>query len=101
MKALEYGALPSYAWYYEKSGTDADAVYHYEAQINAAAENYKLAASMLGDLQDARMTAHEAVQAGVYRVEYNNSATLYFNYTDAAVTVDSITVEPMSCQRVN
>ena len=101
LKALEYGALPSYAWYYEKSGTDADAVYHYEAQINAAAENYKLAASMLGDLQDARMTAHEAVQAGVYRVEYNNSATLYFNYTDAAVTVDSITVEPMSCQRVN
>lgn len=101
LKALEYGALPSYAWYYEKTGTDADAVYHYEAQINAAAENYKLAASMLGDLQDARMTAHEEVQAGVYRVEYNNSAALYFNYTDAAVTVDSITVEPMSCQRVN
>ena len=47
------------------------------------------------------MTAHYEVQEGVYCTEYNNSTTLYFNYTDEAVTVNSITVEPMSCQRVN
>ena len=102
LKALEYGAMPSYAWDYTKMGDETiDTVYHYESQINTAAANYLTAAQTLGDLQDARMTAHYEVQDGVYCTEYNNSTTLYFNYTDEAVTVNSITVEPMSCQRVN
>ena len=102
LKALEYGAMPSYAWDYTKTGDETiDTVYHYESQINTAAANYLTAAQTLGDLQDARMTAHYEVQDGVYCTEYNNSTTLYFNYTDEAVTVNSITVEPMSCQRVN
>lgn len=102
LKSLEYGAIPSYAWIYTATGNEAiDALYHYETQINTAAENYRTAAQTLGDLQDARMTSHYEVQEGVYCTEYNNSITLYFNYTDEAVTVNSITVSPMSCLRVN
>lgn len=102
LKSVEYGALPSYMWICTKTGSEAiDALYHYENQINRAAEQYNTANGLLYDLRDARMTAHEQVQAGVYRTEYNNSTVLYFNYNDTAVTVNSITVEPMSCIRVN
>lgn len=102
LKAMEYGALPAFAWTFRQTGNEnLDAVYHYEAQINRAAEQYIKANELLGDLRDARMTAHEKVQQGVYRTEYNNSIVLYFNYNDAPVTVNSITVAPMSALRVN
>lgn len=102
LKSLEYGALPSYTWTFSKTDVEAiDAVYNYENQITTASEQYATANSVLHDLRAARMTAHEKVQDGVYRTEYNNSIVLYFNYTDAPVTVNSITVQPMSCLRVN
>ncbi len=102
LKSVEYGALPSYMWTYVKTGSETvDVLYHYESQINRAAEHYSTANGLLYDLRDARMTAHEQVQTGVYRTEYNNSTVLYFNYNDTAVTVNSITVAPMSCIRIN
>lgn len=102
LKSVEYGALPSFMWIFTRTDTEAiDALYHYENQINRAAELYSTANGLLADLRDARMTAHEQVQAGVYCTEYNNSTVLYFNYNDTAVTVNSITIAPMSCIRVN
>ena len=47
------------------------------------------------------MTAHEKVQDGVYKTEYNNSILVYCNYNDTPVTINSITIEPMHCLRVN
>lgn len=102
LKSVEYGALPSYDWTYRKTGTESvDTLYNYESQITKAAENYAKADAALKDLRSARMTAHYKVQDGVYCTEYNNSVLLYFNYNDTAVTVNSITVEPMSFLRVN
>lgn len=102
LKALEYGALPSYSWYFEKTeNEELDARYYYESQINTAAKNYETANAVLHDLRDARMTAHEKLQDGVYATEYNNSILLYFNYNKEPVTVNSITIEPMQCLRVN
>lgn len=102
LKSVEYGALPSYAWTYDKTGVeDIDALYNYESQITKAAENYAKADAALKDLRSARMTSHYEVQDGVYCTEYNNSVLLYFNYNDTAVTVNSITIEPMSFLRVN
>lgn len=102
LKSVEYGALPSYEWYYEKTGNEeSDNKYYYENQINKAAENYKISDNTIGNLRNARMTAHYKVQDGVYCTEYNNSIIIYFNYNETDVTVNSITVPPVSCLRVN
>ena len=45
--------------------------------------------------------AHEKVQDGVYRTEYNNSTVIYFNYNSEAVSVNAFTVAPMGFLRVN
>lgn len=102
LKSLEYGAIPSYEWYCSKTGkSELDEKYSYENQLNSAAEKYQTADSVLGNLRNARMTAHYKVQDGVYCTEYNNSIIIYFNYNDTAVTVNSLTVEPKSVMRVN
>ena len=102
LKSVEYGALPSYEWYYEKTeNEELDQKYYYENQINKAAENYIISDNTIGSLRNARMTAHYKVQDGVYCTEYNKSIIIYFNYNDTAVTVNSITVAPMGCIRVN
>ena len=102
LKAMEYGALPSDSWIFETTKSDEiNALYNYENQITAAAEQYTKANALLADLRDARMTAHEKVQDGVYRTEYNNSTVIYFNYNSEAVSVNAFTVAPMSFLRVN
>lgn len=102
LKSIEYGALPSYEWYYEKTDIEElDNKYYYENQINKAAENYLIADNTIGSLRNARMTSHYKVQDGVYCTEYNNSIIIYFNYNEKAVTINSITVPPTSCFRVN
>lgn len=102
LKSLEYGALPQVSWFFAQTGNEAlDALYNYESQITAAAEQYVRANALLSDLQDARMTAHEEVQDGVFRTEYNNSIVIYFNYNQEAATVNAFTVAPQSFLRVN
>lgn len=101
LKSVETGAMPSYEWYCTKTENAVDGKYHYENQLSSAAENYITADKIIGDLRNARITSHYEVQQGVYCTEYNNSIIIYTNYNDAAVTVNSISVEPMSCLRVN
>lgn len=102
LRALEYGALPSYSWSFTKTDiAELDERFYYDNQITKAAEQYAVANELLSDLRGARMTAHEKVQDGVYKAEYNNSILLYCNYNDTPVTVNSVTIEPMHCLRVN
>jgi len=102
LKSLEYGALPSFEWVCTKTGDEEfDQKFYYQDQLATAAEYYALADEILGDLDDARITAHYKVQSGVYCTEFNNSTVVYFNYNDNAVTVGSITVPAMSCIRAN
>ena len=102
LKSVEYGALPAYEWYYAKTGEEElDNEYYYENQMNKAAENYVISDNTIGSLRNARMTAHYKVQDGVYCTEYNNSVIIYFNYNETAAQVNSISIAPMSCIRVN
>ncbi|MEG2571402.1 MAG: DUF5696 domain-containing protein, partial [Clostridia bacterium] len=57
--------------------------------------------STIGNLRNARMTSHYKIQDGVFVTEYNNSIIIYFNYNDKPITINSITIEPMSCLRIN
>ncbi len=102
LRSLEYGALPSFEWVCTKVGNEAfDAQFYYQDQLATAAEYYAIADEALGDLADARITAHYKVQNGVYCTEFNNSTLLYLNYNDQPVTVNSITVPAQSCIRAN
>lgn len=102
LKAMEYGALPSYSWIFKSTkNAEIDTVFGYEAQINTAAEQYAAANALLGDLRDARLTAHEEIADGVYKAEYNNSIVIYFNYNAEPVTVSAITIPEKSFFRVN
>lgn len=102
LKSLEYGAPVSYEWICTKAGDDEfNAKYYYQDQLADAAEKYRIADEILGDLANARMTSHYEVQSGVFCTEYNNSTVIYFNYNSQPVTVNSITVQPMSCIRAN
>lgn len=102
LKSIEYGAMPSYEWVCTDTGNEEfDSVYAYETQLTQATENYLLSDSVIGNLRSARITAHYEIQSGVYCTEYNNSTVIYFNYNSEAVTVNSITVAPMSCIRAN
>lgn len=102
LKSIEYGAMPSYEWTCTKTDNEEfDSKYHYESQITQATDNYTLSDNTIGNLRSARITSHYEIQNGVYCTEYNNSIVIYFNYNSEAVTVNSITVEPMSCIRAN
>ncbi|MEG2396319.1 MAG: DUF5696 domain-containing protein [Oscillospiraceae bacterium] len=102
LKSVEYGAIPSYKFYYEKTEIPAiDAKYNYENNVAKAAENYAISNSTIGNLRNARMTSHYKIQDGVFVSEYNNSIIIYFNYNDKPITINSITIEPMSCLRIN
>ncbi len=101
MKAVEYGAIPSYKWYCTKTDRKtADSVYYYEEQLDKAAEKYKLADEALASLRDAKITDHRQIRDGVYSTEYNNSSVIYFNYNDTEETVNSVKVAPKSFIRV-
>lgn len=102
LKSIEYGAMPSYEWTCTKTDNEEfDGKYYYESQITQATDNYTLSDNTIGNLRSARITSHYEIQSGVYCTEYNNSIVIYFNYNSEAVTVNSITVEPMSCIRAN
>lgn len=97
LKAIEYGCLPSAEWYCTAFSEDLDSKYYYDNNINEIVEGYTKVDKVLSSLRDARMTSHYMVQKGVYCTEYNNSDKVYVNYTDKAVTINGIKVNPKDC----
>ena len=102
LRAVEYGAVPCYEWYYDdlSDGTAADS-YHYLNYASQARQQYELASAALNDLRDSRITDHGMAAENVYYTVYDNETEIYVNYSDEAVTVAGVTVEPKSFIRVN
>lgn len=101
LKSVEYGCLPSISWYCSAYDDTLDANYYYDKNINDVVSLYTKANSALATIRDARMTAHEKIQNGVYCTEYNNSIKVYVNYTDTAVTINGITVNATDCVAIS
>lgn len=101
LKSVEYGCLPSILWYCSAYDDTLDANYYYDNNINDVVTLYTKANSALADIRDARMTAHDKVQDGVYCTEYNNSIKVYVNYTDKPVTINGITVNATDCVAIS
>lgn len=101
LKSVEYGCLPSVLWYCSAYNDTLDANYYYDKNINEVVALYTKADSALATIRDARMTAHDKVQDGVYCTEYNNSIKVYVNYTDKPVTINGITVNATDCVAIS
>ena len=101
LRSVEYGAVPSFEWYYADNSTEKSKdKYCYNNSINEAQIYYQRMSS-LADLRNARITAHEKVKKNVYMTEYDGSTKVYVNYNSKAVTVSGVTIEPRSFVRVN
>ena len=102
LRAVEYGAVPYFEWYYADNSTKEEKdEYNYLTSINEAQLYYQRMSSIFSDLRNSRITAHEQVKSGVYMTEYEGSTRIYVNYNKKAVTVSGVTIEPRSFVRVN
>ena len=102
LRAVEYGAVPCYEWYYENKGSEDEADSRYYLNTTAEAQQqYALAKEALSDLRESKITHHAKVAENVYLTVYDNETEIYVNYGAEAVTVSGLTVEAMSFMRVN
>ncbi len=99
LKAMEYGAVPHYEWYFS-SYEDNDNL-HYMNTLSQARLVYENAKNILGDLRHQRITAHEEVRENVTCTIYSGGSEIYVNYNNETITVNGITIDPMSFIRVN
>jgi hypothetical protein len=92
LKCVEYGALPSFEWFYRETGNELlDTTYKYDNSINIAADYYQ-SVSALNSLRSLRITDHSCIKDGVYLVGYSDGSMIYVNYNDADVEVNDILI---------
>lgn len=103
LRALEYGALPSFKWSsneYVPKDAEQSLIY-YDNWTSKALDVYNTFNTVMYGLRSARMTDHTTIQDGVTCTEYNNETYLYVNYTDEDVTYNNLTIKAGSYLRVN
>lgn len=86
LKAVEYGASPSFIFTHNKCE-----VLDYGVYATQTAKFYSSAKRML-PLMDMKITSHEQVISGVYKVIYDYSKVVYINYNPSVVEVNGILV---------
>ena len=86
LKAVEYGASPSFVFTHSNCE-----VLDYGVYSTQIAKYYATAKRML-PLMDMKITSHEQVLSGVYKVTYDYSKVVYINYNPSVVEVNGILV---------
>lgn len=86
LKAVEYGASPSFVYTY--NGSESLDYGVYAAQT---AKYYSQVKRML-PLMGMEITSHEQVVSGVYKITYDYNKVVYVNYNPSVVEVDGIYV---------
>ena len=86
LKAVEYGACPSFVFTYDNCN-----VLDYGVYATQTAKFYSSAKKML-PLMDMKITSHERVLSGVYKITYDYSKVVYVNYNPSVVEVNGILV---------
>lgn len=86
LKAVEYGAVPSFVFTYDKCD-----VLDYGIYATQTAKFYSSVKRML-PLMDMIITSHEQVVSGVYKITYDYSKVVYVNYNPSVVEVNGILV---------
>lgn len=86
LKAVEYGAVPSFLFTHSELESLG-----YSAYVNAAASIYD-SASRTRPLLGMSISSHQLVASGVYKVIYDYSKIVYVNYNPSVVEVDGVMV---------
>ncbi len=86
LKAVEFGAVPSFVFTHDNC-----AILDYGVYATQTAKFYSTAKRML-PLMDMKMTSHEQVISGVYKITYDYSKVVYVNYNPSVVEVNGILV---------
>ncbi|WP_337099355.1 DUF5696 domain-containing protein [Paenibacillus sp. YIM B09110] len=100
LKAIELGAAPYFSWTYEPSSKlkfthfDTNFSTYYKDWYDEALTMYKETNAALAPLRNEKMVEHIRHQEGVVEVKYSNGSSIIVNYTDQAVNVGGVTVEP-------
>lgn len=101
LKAVEYGAVPSWEWYFENFGTDEEEDgFYYMNKADDARRYYERMSEVFSDLRNKKITAHRKLKSGVFCTEYGSSVRVYVNYNKKDVSVGGVTVEGKSFVRV-
>lgn len=101
LKWVELGYMPYYELTYTGSEILMDTAYSnlyssgYKEWGQNLIDNYMEFSQNLQGIWNETIQSHEELQEEVYRVIYSNGTAIYVNYTDAPVTVESVTVEAM------
>lgn len=86
LKAVEFGAVPSFVFTHDKSG-----ILDYGVYATQTAKYYSSVKRML-PLMDMKITSHEQILSGVYKITYDYSKVVYVNYNPSVVEVNGILV---------
>ena len=86
LKAVEYGASPSFIFTHDNCN-----VLDYGVYATQTAKFYSSVKRML-PLIDMKITSHEQVVSGVYKITYDYSKVVYVNYNPSVVEVNGILV---------
>ena len=86
LKAVEYGAIPSFLF----THSDIESL-GYNAYLNATASIYDSASRTL-PLLGMGISSHEYVAPGIYKVVYDYSKIVYVNYNPSVVEIDGIMI---------
>ncbi len=86
LKAVEYGASPSFAFTHNNGG-----VLDYGPYAAQTAKYYSFIKRMM-PLMDMEITHHERVVSGVYKITYDYSKVVYVNYNPSVVEVNGILI---------
>ncbi len=88
LKSIEYGAVPSYLFTYENNGNLSYGTYA------SVLSSYYSKLKSLKAVTDMRMTSHEKMQEGVYKIIYNYNKIVYVNYTKSVAEVEGVLISP-------
>jgi hypothetical protein len=100
LRALEYGAQPSFEFTYEDpvllKRTMVDYLFssRYEEWADHSIEEYSQVEAVLGQVSYESITDHKMLQEGVYSTTYANGIQVIVNYNETSVTAEGQVIAP-------
>ena len=86
LKVIEYGSAPAFLFTH-----DATSNLNYSLYATDTAKLYSEAKALL-PVMDMKMTSHEKVVSGVYKITYDYSKVVYVNYNPSVVEINGIMI---------
>lgn len=86
LRCIEYGSVPSFLFTHNSRSN-----LNYNVYASYTAQLYSRAKKLL-PVMDMKMTAHEVVVPGVYKITYDYNKVVYVNYNPSVVEVNGVMI---------